>query len=504
MDAAFLYLETPSAHMHVTGTMVLDPSGTSGVSPGRIERIAARRLANIPRLRCRVVHVPLGLEHPVWVEDPDFRIHQHVHRRTLRKPGSERELTALVAEIAGRPLRRDRPLWELWGIRGLAGGRTALVVKVHHSAMDGVSGSEVMAQILDLQPCETSIPRRAAATVRTLPSTATLLRSAIGSLAARPVQIARVLRNTGRFALRALTDARPNAAPTLPFQAPRTTFNRAISPDRAVAFGRVPLADVKRVKDELGMTVNDVVLAACTMALRQYLAAHGEVPDRPLVACVPVAGKSGYDVTNDVSAMFVGLPVQIDDPLTQLRNVAEDCVRAKRLHRALGPSLIQEWAQLLPPGLSREGSRLFWRLRLAELIRPVHNLVVSNVPGPQVPLYAAGARVVEVYPLGPVLDGAGCNVTVLSYDGAVHFGIITCRRAVPDPTPIARSFEQAVAGLVEVVAAAQLAARAQSSRGFIRQATAVNVTTNIVTSTSVGSATSINPAPRDMTPRSAI
>jgi WS/DGAT/MGAT family acyltransferase len=361
-----------------------------------------------------------------------------------------------------------------------------------------------LANILYLQLFDTSIPRRAAATVRTLPSTATLLRSAIGSLAARPVQIARVLRNTGRFALRALTDARPNAAPTLPFQAPRTTFNRAISPDRAVAFGRVPLADVKRVKDELGMTVNDVVLAACTMALRQYLAAHGEVPDRPLVACVPVAGKSGYDVTNDVSAMFVGLPVQIDDPLTQLRNVAEDCVRAKRLHRALGPSLIQEWAQLLPPGLSREGSRLFWRLRLAELIRPVHNLVVSNVPGPQVPLYAAGARVVEVYPLGPVLDGAGCNVTVLSYDGAVHFGIITCRRAVPDPTPIARSFEQAVAGLVEVVAAAQLAARAQSSRGFIRQATAVNVTTNIVTSTSVGSATSINPAPRDMTPRSAI
>ena len=514
IDAAFLYLETPSAHMHVTGVVVLDPSSGLGTTPGRIERVAARRLASVPRMRSRIVEVPLGLDHPVWVQDPDFELRRHIHRRTLKPPGGEHELAALAAAIAGRPLRRDRPLWEVWGVRGLACGRMALVIKVHHAAMDGVSGVELLARVLDLQPCdEVRVPRTPAHEARALPSAVELLRSAAGSLASRPMQLARVLRDTGRFAVRALTDARPSARPTLPFTAPRTAFNRAISPDRAVAFARVSFGDVKRVKDAFGITVNDVVLAACTMTLREYLAGRDALPGQPLVAAVPVsvAGASGgSDVTNAVSAMFVGLPVQLADPLAQVARVAEDTGRAKRLQRALGPSLIQQWAQLAPPGIFSEAARLFWRLRLAELIRPVHNLVVSNIPGPQFPLYAAGARVVEVYALGPVLDGAGINLTVLSYDGMVHFGVITCRRAVPDPWPIARGFEAAVGRLVDTVDAlgpAPLAittAAAQSRRGFIRQATAASTTPNISTSTSVGTATSPSPAPRAITPRSAI
>ena len=469
IDAAFLYLETPSAHMHVVGTIIVDPASgsTSALANpnAAIERTIAARLAAIPRMRRRVVEVPLGLEHPVWVDDPTFRIRNHIRRRTLRGAGSQRQLTDLVGKIASSPLDRSRPLWELWSVRGLAGGRLALVVKVHHAAMDGSTGTDVLAQLLDLQPCEQPqrVPRSKPIAGGPLPSAAALVRSAVTSWSERPMKLARALGDTGLFAYRALFEREQGPPPTLPFTGPRTVFNEPISSERAVAFGSVPLADIKAIKGQLGMTVNDIVLAGCTMTLRHYLQEHGGVPARPLVASIPVAVSHAdqSDTVNRVSAMCVGLPVQIEDPLAQLQAVAADAARGKQLQRAVGPSLVQRWAQVLPPGLVAQGAQLFWRYRLAGRMRPLHSLIVSNVPGPRVPLYAAGARVVEVYPLGPILEGAGMNVTVFSYEDSVHFGIITCRRAVPDPAPIARGFEAAVAGLVQACAPQRLHRRRQ-------------------------------------------
>jgi diacylglycerol O-acyltransferase / wax synthase len=473
IDAAFLYLETPNAHMHVVGTMLLDSSTMpGGPSVARVERVVGQRLATFPRLRRRVVPIPFGLEHPLWLDDPAFDLARHVHRATLPAPGSDRQLGRTVATIASRPLDRSRPLWELWTIDGLTGGRIALVIKVHHAAIDGVSATDLMAHLFDLAPEGADRPAAPSLPAAPLPSPGELVRAALVSWKDRPRRLVRAIVDTGRAVAHlvdsALADAPAIPTPTLPFTAPRTPFSGAISAQRAVAFGRASLADVKAVKVATGATVNDVVLAACSIALRRYLAAREAVPDRALVASVPVAvdGRVTPEALNHVSAIFVGLPVHLDQPLAHLRHIQGDAQTAKRIHRALGPDLLQTWAQLAPPALLAEGARLFSRLRLAELLRPIHNLVISNVPGPPVALYAGGARLLAAYPLGPVLEGAGVNITVLSYEGTLDFGVISCRRAVPDPWRIARGFERAVADLRAAVAtdARRAAGRAPTRR----------------------------------------
>jgi WS/DGAT/MGAT family acyltransferase len=444
IDAAFLYLETPSAHMHVVVTFILDPAAPGSVcDTAAIGRTIAERLARVRRFRQRVVAVPLGLDHPRLADDPAFEAEHHVRCLNLPEPGSEDDLERAVALIASRPLARDRALWELWQIGGLAGGGVAVVLKVHHAVIDGVSGSDLMARLFDLAPgAEPPAPEESAWLRRPLPSPLALVPPALLSAATWPLSFVRALGDSLRSAVRVVDRAVASASalpgPTMPFDAPRTVFNGAISGERAVAFTRIPLADIKTLRRRLDATVNDVVLTLCTMSLRQFLAGHGGIPDRPLVASVPVAVPVGEPhAFNHVSAMLVGLPVHLDDPRAQLRFIAEHAERAKGLHRAAGGDLLRAWAELAPPGLLTGVARLISRWRLADRFQPVHNLVVSNVPGPQMPLYAAGARVVGVYPLGPVLEGAGMNLTVISYDGTVFVGVVTCRQAVPDAAPIA-------------------------------------------------------------------
>ncbi len=450
IDAAFLYLETPSAHMHVVAAIVLDPSAPESVcDTGEVGRVIATRLAEVRRFRQRVLEVPMGLDHPRLADDPAFDVERHLHHLRLQPPGSESDLTDAVAVIASQPLRRGRALWEIWELRGLSGGRVAIALKVHHAVIDGVSGMELMATMFDLHPTGPAAPGRwTVYGVPPVPSALTLLSSALASMAAWPVGLVRALGDSTRSAVRVLdrmlaAPALPN--PTVPFDAPRTVFNRAISGERAVAFARVPLAEIKALRRRFGATVNDIVLTSCTMSLRRFLNARGGIPDRALVASVPVAVPVGeHHAFNHVSAMFVGLPVHLADPEAQLRYITERAERAKALHCAAGGDLLREWAELAPPGLFAGAAGLVSRWRLADRFRPVHNLVVSNVPGPQVPLYTGGARVVGIYPLGPVLEGAGMNLTVISYDGWVHIGIVTCRQAVPDPAAIADGVVQAV------------------------------------------------------------
>jgi WS/DGAT/MGAT family acyltransferase len=250
------------------------------------------------------------------------------------------------------------------------------------------------------------------------------------------------------------------------FSSPRTAFNRALTAERAVAFGRVPLATVKGIKNAFGVTINDVVLAACARSLGEYLRRNGETPLRALVASVPIS-EHGIDrpVTsiNRVSVMFLGLPVHLDDPEAIVRSIHEQSIGGKRVYAAFGPYLLAEWVDMAPPPLFAAAVGAYSRWRLADYLPPVHSLVISNVPGPPVPLYAGGARLVAAYPFGPILEGAGINISVMSYDGAVDMGLITCPRAVPRPGEIARGFERAID---ELATAAEARAKATALYGL--------------------------------------
>ncbi len=459
LDAAFLYLETPSAPMNVVCTIVLEPPASDGPCGfERILRLVEERLPRLAPFRRRLMPVPFGIDHPVWVEDPDLAVEDHVYRTEAPAPGTDRILAQLVAEIAARPLDRSRPLWELWVIERLSGGRTALVLKLHHAVADGVAGAELWLQLLDLEPNPPAgrtdgDPWDGDAP----PSQIALLGRAVGRLARRPAQLARLLARTGRsaagLARSTLDPAASGARPALPLGAPRTRFNGAISPHRAVAYGSARLANLEFVKATFGATLNDVVLAACSLSLRNYLEAHGDLPDGPLLATVPVSVRTPEQMGtygNRLSAFFVHLPVHLADPLEQLRAIQAETRAGKHLQSELGGGLLGDWLQLASPALFSRGAQLYSSLKLANRHRPIHNLVISNVPGPPVPLYAAGSRVAAAYPHGPIIDGVGINITVVSYVDSVDFGIIACRESVPDIWDIALGFGAAVGDLVKL------------------------------------------------------
>ncbi len=456
MDASFLYMETPSAHSHVVGTLVLDPS--TAPEPFTFEKLVdliRQRLHLLGPFRRRLVWVPFNLTHPVWIEDPDFDIEAHMHHTSVAAPGTMHELADVVGDIAGRPLDRSRPLWELWLIEGLEGGRVGMVTKMHHAAIDGVTGADLMAHLFDLTPdAPAPPPPDEPWQPETVPSDVELLGLGLRNVVGNPVRMARVLTRTVRSVVDVVQRQRDAAgedrpAPALPFQAPRVRWSGAITPHRVVAFGQAALEDMRHIKSTFGTTVNDVVLAACTMTLRRYLEGHNDLPDGPLVCSVPVSvhGKSGHEGTNQVSTMFVRLPVQLADPVEQLRTINAETKEAKVLQNAIGADMLQDFAQFVPPTLFNRAMRLYSNLNLADRHRPVHNLIVSNVPGPPIPLYAAGAQVEGLYPFGPLLEGAGLNITVLSNMGNVDFGVIACRELVPDVWDIADGFGDVVAEL---------------------------------------------------------
>jgi WS/DGAT/MGAT family acyltransferase len=455
IDAAFLYLETPAMHLHVVGSVLLDPStAREPFTRQRMVDLVRERIHLLEPFRRRVATVPFNLSHPVWVEDPDFDVEAHVHATTLRSPGTLKELADLVGDIASRPLDRSRPLWELWVVDGVEDGQIAFVTKIHHAAIDGITGADLMAHLFDLSPDVGPVdPPDQAWQPDAAPSDVSLTVDALRHVVSNPLRLAKLVRRTAALVVDVVQQTRTGEddtpSPALPFMAPRTRWSGSITPHRSVAFGAAQLDDIKAVKSTFGTTVNDVVLTACTMTLRSYLAAHDDLPDQPLVCTVPVSvhGKTEHDSINQVSSMFVRLPVQLDDPVEVLRSIQGETKAAKVMQNAIGADALQDFAQFIPPAVFNQAMRLYSGLRLADRHRPVHNLVISNVPGPPVPLYAAGARVKGVVPLGPLMEGAGLNITVLSNMGNVDFGVIGCRELVPDIWDIADGFGSAVTEL---------------------------------------------------------
>ncbi len=448
LDASFLYFETPEQLLHVCGLVLLDPETIpGGYSFAAMKKEMEARVSVVPEFRQKLKHVPLDLDHPVWVDDDHFDIDRHVHRAALPEPGDERELSELCGHLAGIPLDRSRPLWEMWIIEGLTGGRVAVFAKMHHATVDGMSGMSLLAHLCSLEP-EAPAPKDDLEPL-TAPGNVELLARAALRTAQRPMRITRLLPPSIGALAGTANRAAKGKAMAAPFTAPRTSFNGTITGRRSVAFADLSLDEIKSVKRATGSTVNDVVLALCGGALRRYLAARDELPEHSLLASVPVSVRdtSAAPGANQVSAMFTRLGTDIADPLERLRTVSEGNRTAKEHQKAIPASALQEWAELSAPRTFGMAVRVYSGLRLAERHPVVHNLVISNVPGPPVPIYFMGGKVEALYPLGPVFHGAGLNITVISSNGRVHVGIIACADQVPEPWDLAGDFVQEMVAL---------------------------------------------------------
>jgi WS/DGAT/MGAT family acyltransferase len=457
LDAQFLALETSRQYGHVGGLAVVDPSTTP---TGRLEladvhKMLEERLHMLPPFRWRLRQVPFGLDYPYWLDDPDFDLEYHVRELAIPPPATDEKVAAQVARIFSRPLDRAHPLWELYLIHGLPEGRAAVMTKIHHSAVDGMSGAEIMAVILDLSPEGREVPpaddghadrepsdfemlvrgllgtpRYWQRVLRSMPSTLPNLEHA--PIISEVPGAKTVGRTTARLA-RTIRGRRSRVLERSTLTPPRTSFNRRVSAHRRFAFGHLSLDEVKEVKNAYGCTVNDVVLAICAGAVRRWLIEHGELPASPLVTQVPVSVRTEEQIGtfgNRIGMMSVPLFTDEPDPAERLRKTHEAMRHAKERHKALPAELLQDATQFIPPAVFASASRVTFSL--ASNRRPIWNLVISNVPGPQFPLYLAGARVEANYPISVVTDGLGLNITVMSYCGRLDFGIVADREQMPD------------------------------------------------------------------------
>ena len=470
LDAAFLAMETDNVFGHVASVIVLDPS--TAPEPLTLERLTAlieRRLHLIPPFRRRLVTVPLGLDQPYWIEDPDFDLEYHVREIALPEPGNDKQLAYQAARLHARPLDRRRPLWEIYLIHGLEGGRKAIYSKVHHAAIDGVSGNDILAAVLDLTPEGRPEEELPPWQCDEEPGALTMLAKSAVSLAGHPLRAARLTYDlTKSIPMLATSPARPHlpvidrllrrdakVLPSSGLRAPRTPFNRPVGPHRRWAFCTVPLDDVKAVKKAAGYTVNDVVMALSTGALRTWLIDHDALPAGPLVGAVPVSvrtedekGKGG----NRVSTMMAPLPTHLADPVERLRACHLAMQAAKEQHGALPADLLADVTQFAMPALAGQAARAAARLRVVERVNPF-NLIISNVPGPPIDLYYAGCKILAYYPLSAIADGQGLNITVMSLAGGMHFGLVADRELVPDVDKMAQYLVDELAVLSKAVGA---------------------------------------------------
>ncbi len=465
LDASFLYMETPNNHMHVGAIYVLDPDGDpTACSFERVKQTIVDRLHILPPFRWRLVEVPFGLHHPLWINDPDFDIEYHVRRAALPAPGGKLELCEYAAQFMARPLDRSRPLWELEVVEGLEGGRVALITKTHHSAIDGASGAELTTALLDTSIDGRDIPPPARGfKPDRIPSEVEVLAYALRSLSAQPVEFVKAVRRTSEVVLnlrKKSSEGVPLAA--TPFSAPRTSFNVPITGHRTYAYTEISLERIKALRVVLGGTVNDIVLALCSSALRRYLDNGGELPTESLVAMVPMSVRAKDQkgaMGNRVSQLLVRLATNEPDPVKRLEAIKTEMGLAKEQINTIGADTLSNWAEFAAPAVAARAARMYSTMGLSNRHKPVFNVTISNVPGPAIPLYSTGAKLVEWYPMGPIFDGIGLNMTVMSYLGMVYFGLLACRETTNDLWELSAGIDAAMVEL-EAVAVAVCAAAA--------------------------------------------
>ena len=467
VDATFLYMETPSTYGHVSGLSIYDRPSPDFDPLTEWRAQIERRLHLLEPLTRRLRNVPFNLDHPFWIEDPDFDLDFHVRHTAVPRPGRDDQVADLVARIIARPLDRSRPLWESYVIDGLAGDRFGILTKIHHATVDGASGVELLTIMLDTTPEGDEVPSPALTPRQPepVPSDAEVLGAAARTLARKPGRFlvlgARTMRQLGEASRnpilrasgeqlrsglrgplgtvlnlgRSIPEERDEAPQPLPGGAPSTVFNASISPHRSFAYRSVSMDAIKAIKGAIGCTVNDVVMAVCAGGLRTYLERRDALPDRPMVAMVPVSIRTGEEAerwSNRVSAIFADLPTDEPEPLQRIRKVNNAMALAKGLHDALPADQLTEFADFPPPAVFARASRMATRFQLGNRATMPVNITISNVPGPREPLYMAGAKLAHYVPVSTVVEGQGLNITVQSYCDTLDFGLVGCARLVPD------------------------------------------------------------------------
>jgi WS/DGAT/MGAT family acyltransferase len=459
LDSSFLHLERGGAHMHVASTLIFEGP------PPQLEEFRshlAARLHLVPRFRQRLRFVPYGQGRPVWVDDPRLNLDYHLRYTALPAPGSEEQLRTLAARVFSQRLDRSKPLWEMWLVGGLEGGRFAIVGKSHHCLVDGVSGVDVNTVIFDTEREPPQAPPPPRWEPGPEPTDAELLTRALAERLVDPrevVRSARALLRRPRQALGALREAGEAVASLagVGFAAPPSLLNLPIGSHRRFAWVRADLGQLRRVKDSHGGTVNDVVLAVVTGALGRYLRSRGHsTSELELRALVPISVRGSDErgaLGNRVAAMMAPLPVWCTDPLERLRLIGESMQDLKQTKQAVGAELLTEATDFTPPTVAAQAARLQPRQRL-------FNLVVTNVPGPQFPLYLLGRRLRDVFPMVPLAGRQALSVGIMSYDGAINFGLVGDYEAMAGLDSFAADLEASLRELSATVPASAAPAQA--------------------------------------------
>jgi diacylglycerol O-acyltransferase len=455
-DSLFLAGETPTWHQHIAGLVILDPSETEGYGYEKVAETVWSRLSLVPKLTWKLKTVPLGLDRAVWVDDESFDLRRHFHRATVPAPGGPRETAATIEPVLGRQLDRRFPLWELWYLDGLANGRVAMLMKMHHCVLDGGAGSVLATLLFDVEPVPA--PRveepRPIPVPESPPSDARLVVESLVSNLGTPVRAARYFTRLAQRGVDLVGHfvtgrAGPDVGTLL--HAPRTSFNAPIGPRRSLAFSSVALSDVKALAKRFDVKVNDVALALCAGAIRSYLDDLGELPARELTVGAPVSLRRPGDTAmdNQLSYLVMPLGTQIADPIERLLHIAEQSRAAKSVHRTMRAHPVGSIAETAPPFVFGSLMRLAYQTHVLSYIPGMMNTIVSNVPGPPMDLYLAGARLAGIFSASVLLDCMGLNVTLFTFGDRVDFGLHVDPDLIEDPWVIAAGFPAALAELMD-------------------------------------------------------
>jgi WS/DGAT/MGAT family acyltransferase len=438
LDSSFLFLEDAHQPMHVGSVLVFEGS----MDFESFRQTMASRVHLVPRLRQRLAMVPFGIGKPYWVDDPAFNLDMHLQHVALPSPGSWKELRGLAARIFSVPLDRSRPLWEMTFVEGLdeipqvPPGSVAVINKIHHAAIDGVSGADMMGVLLDMtkEPRTFSPPPPRA--IPPVPNELEVLSHTARKIMGKPSEIKRVAGELGE-ALRAAAKVKDKGveAPPIPMTAPTTSINHTITGQRIWNTALLELDRVKAIRKITGCTLNDVVLAICAGALRRYFDEKGELPDKPLIAMVPVSTRAEGErgkMGNKVSAMFLDMATDVADPVERLKVIQQHTQGGKAFEKAGATRAFVDLWDFVPFGLANRVLRLYSRFRVSELHNPVFNCVITNVPGPQMDMYMAGHKLLASMGMAPLVDGMGLLITVLSYNGVLSISPTSSPSVMPD------------------------------------------------------------------------
>ena len=458
LDAAFLYAETPTSPMHIGSVAIVEGS----LEFDTFRSLIHSRLHQIPKLRKRLVEVPFGIDYPYWADDPNFDIDMHLTHVALPQPGGWKELRNIASTIFSSPLSQSRPLWSFYFVEGVnnidqvPNGSTAIIAKVHHVAIDGMAGAGLLSLLFDFTKDTQPIPEPRPYKPDNLPNQMELLVKSGMSFANDPLKFPKLISEALSVSMKSgmFNTAHNAELPTAPFSAPPSLFNQIISSRRKWNTAILSLERVQKLKKIMEVTFNDVILGICAGALRRYLLEKDELPLKPLVAMVPIStrtSKEKDETDNQISSMLIQLATHVEDPIDRLEEIHENTIRGKSYQGAVGAKTLANMAEIVPFGLANQAAKMYSRYKVAELHTPMCNVTITNVPGPQFPLYLQGHKLLDVMGMAPIIDGMGLIITIFSYNGNVTISPTSDVKTMPDIDIFTRYIRESANELEELI-----------------------------------------------------